>query len=256
MKQPIPGSLSLQCLKVRAQSQQLLCWYQNCYSYNQTKITGGNHQLETSVAAALEALLAITILKPGSRRGGGSGLAAEALPELAELVLVHLALPLLLDAVRPHLRLIRLPSVLARVKVAPCSRDVDEGRVYVHGGMEGEQEVPELRVRGRGARERRRRGLWLRVEMRRQVGEERDGDGERRRVAEGEAQAQEEPAGRGGGGHGWMGDPRGGGGGLDARVWDGRSVWAGAGAAKPSFPPPHWDRTRAQSFGVTGPKPN
>uniref|UniRef100_A0A453LP27 Uncharacterized protein n=1 Tax=Aegilops tauschii subsp. strangulata TaxID=200361 RepID=A0A453LP27_AEGTS len=81
MKQPVPGSLSLQCLQVRAQPQQLLCWYQNCYSYNQTKITGRNHQLETGVAAAPENLLAITILKPGSM---SSGLAAEALPELAE----------------------------------------------------------------------------------------------------------------------------------------------------------------------------
>jgi len=44
------------------------------------------------------------------KRRESSCLAAESLPKLAELVLVHLALALLLHAVRPHLR--RLSAAL------------------------------------------------------------------------------------------------------------------------------------------------
>ena len=72
-----------------------------------------------------------------------SCLAAESLPELAELVLVHLALPLLLDAVRPHLRPCPIVVVAAVVLARVPSRI--ERRVYLEGGVEGEEEVAEIR---------------------------------------------------------------------------------------------------------------
>ena len=77
-------------------------------------------------------------------------------------MLVHLALPLLLHAVRPHLRPISIPSL---ADITPSS-GVYEGRVYVDGGVEGEEEVPELRVRAWRPRARERSGRgWRRSVM-------------------------------------------------------------------------------------------
>jgi hypothetical protein len=122
-----------------------------------------------------------------------SCLAAEALPELPQLVLVHLALALLLDAVGPHLR------CLATDLIFP---DRIQARAYLEARVEGEEGVVEARGRHfarRRARDGRRRGRsGGLLDFRPKAGEQWD-DRKRRRVA----QAEEEPAERrgGGGGH-------------------------------------------------------
>lgn len=139
-------------------------WFSTGYSYNQT-----NKLVKTiSLYPVWQQHWRPSLHLQSSSRDAvqSSCLAAEALAELPELVLVHLALPLLLHAVRPHLRPVPIPSL---AHIIPSS-GVDNGRVYVEGGVEGEEEVPELRVRDwrRRAQERSRRG-WRRGRMREEL---------------------------------------------------------------------------------------